>query len=117
MKPPWATAVVTAAILLATLTPASAVPKVGISGADIVVHVAMFGVWAAVATWSWPRSAGAVVVVGLGLALLTELLQLVVPGRAFAWTDLIADALGVFLGAATALLVIRRGQDKSANRA
>lgn len=116
MKSSWGTAIVTAAILLATLTPASAVPKVGVSGADLAVHVTMFGLWGALATWAWPRSTGTVVVVGLGFALLTELLQLLVPGRSFALSDLLADAAGVLVGAAIALWALRR-QDRSANSA
>lgn len=115
---PWASAAVTLVILVATMTPGSAVPKVGFDGADVVVHVVAFAAWGLVVSRELSVGPGLVWVAGMVLALCTELLQMLVPGRTFAMWDLVSDAVGLAAGAALAAWLTRRkGQDSSANRA
>lgn len=101
---PYVSILVTALILLVTLIPGRAVPNVGFSGIDLIVHVTVFGLWGVAVGREFPRVAlGALIGAGAALAVVTEVTQIMVPGRAFSWWDLLADALG-----ATAGLILAR---------
>ena len=73
---------------------------------DKMGHAAMFAVLAFACRLSWPYSpmaipAGALVLLGL----VTEALQLWIPGRTGAWGDMAADCAGVVLGMVVAWLL------------
>lgn len=112
---PFVTAAVTAAILVVTLIPGRAVPAVGFSGMDLLIHLAVFGAWGA-AVGSELRTARVAALIGVGavFALATELLQIAIPGRAFSWWDLLADIAGVSLGVLLARSVRRKDGAPSA---
>lgn len=96
---PYVSIVVTALILLVTLIPGRAVPDVGFSGIDLVVHVSVFGLWGAATGWELPHVGfGVLLGAGVALAVVTEVTQIMVPGRAFSWWDLVADTLGASVG-------------------
>jgi VanZ family protein len=115
---PWWSGVITMVILVAMLTPAESIPKTGIQGSDIVVHVVVFALWAFVVSREFAAAAATVLVAGGVLAVATELLQMLVPGRMFAIADLVSNAIGLFLGVGLAQLAASgRGQESSANSA
>jgi len=72
---------------------------VGFSGIDLLVHITIFGLWATAAMWESGRP-WTVWLWGLALAIATETIQILIPGRGFSWWDLVFDALGVALGIA-----------------
>ncbi len=97
-----------AAVLVASLLPIAAPP--GAWGIDKIVHLAVFlmlaVVPAAVLSGSWAilGAESFLLVVGLGI----EVAQSFVPGRVGSGGDLLADALGVLVGAAIGRQVWRR---------
>ena len=111
---PWLTLIITAVILGALFVPAATVPDVGIDHMDFAVHVVLFGGWMAAAASEFPRvRLGWLALVAGALALGTESLQHLSPGRTFSVLDLLADAVGVLLVAGIAA-VIRRGKSGAA---
>lgn len=101
---PWATAGVTAVIIGLLLIPGDDLPKVGVQGIDLVVHVTLYCAWGLALQWEFPRLPWwAVLALGAGLGLLTETLQLFAVHRSFSGTDIAADVAGVAL----ALLLAR----------
>ncbi|MDP1890796.1 MAG: VanZ family protein [Gemmatimonadaceae bacterium] len=72
-------------------------------GFDKIVHAALFAVQAMLGAWAlagsrrptWPALAGAI-----AFAALTELQQLLIPGRAMELGDFLADAAGAAVGLA-----------------
>lgn len=87
----------------------------GFSGMDLLVHVTVFGLWGFAVGWELPnRQVWALVVLGVGLAVCTEVLQIAVPGRAFSWWDLLADGTGALIGVAAARLARQWGTSRSA---
>lgn len=124
MRFPWISGVLTAAILVAMLTPSESIPTTGFKGSDIVVHVVIFALWALAVSLEFAAAPVTVLAVGFILAWVTELLQMLVPGRQFSLWDILSDTLGLAAGVALAFLVASRraaqraaGQDKSANSA
>lgn len=105
---PWLSIAVTAVILGALFLPGSAVPKVGFDGIDLVAHLVLFGCWGAAVAAERPHlRPWQVVAAGLALALATEGVQAVIPGRAFSGQDVVADLAGLVLGAGVVALVRR----------
>lgn len=95
------TILATIVVLIATLIPSSTVPSVGISHADLVVHVGMFTVWTVALCLDseyLARRPWLTFGVGVAFAFVTEILQLGAPGRAFEWLDIAADSAGVGFG-------------------
>lgn len=99
--------------LVAILCWALVTPGVGPGtqlGMDKMAHAGAFALLGAVATVAWPGRAGAVrAMLGLGLlALMTELVQSMLPFRQGAIGDGLADILGAALGIAVVYLIRRR---------
>ena len=81
----------------------------GASQADKVVHFGLFALWTWTLRRGWPEAPpGAVIAKVLGVAAGTELLQLLVPGRAASLLDFAADAAGVAMVLGLAAIVPRR---------
>jgi VanZ family protein len=97
-----AASLVTLAILVLLLLPASRLPSTSAAVPDKVVHGALFLLWA----FTWRRSGlrpGHVVLFGLVLAMATEAGQgLLHLGRQAEIADAVADLVGVLLGLALA---------------
>lgn len=124
MRLPWFSGVITAVILVAMLTPAESIPETGISGSDVLAHLATFTLWGFVVSREFAAAPMTVLTAGMGLAVGTELLQILVPGRMFSFWDILTDAIGLIIGVALAILWASRrvgdgsgGQDRSANKA
>jgi VanZ family protein len=95
-----ATTISTLLILVAVLLPGSNLPDIQFTGIDKVAHVGLFMLW----SLSVRRDFGpsfrwvACLLVGLTFSWLTEVFQIVVDGRTFDYSDIIADAAGLALG-------------------
>lgn len=87
-------------------TPAPPTPAVALSGADLVAHVVLFGVPAALAWLLRPRWWVAAVLVAYAGG--SEVLQRLVPHRSSDLADALADAVGVIAGVGIAWAVRRR---------
>lgn len=91
---------VTLLILVAVLLPGSHVPDVRIVGIDKVAHFGLFAMWVTAVRydfgdrfkWYWALTAG------MAFSVLTEVLQILVEGRSFDLTDIIADICGLAFG-------------------
>lgn len=96
-------------ILVAVLLPGSNVPDVGVAGIDKVAHFVLFAIWVIALRrdfggnfkWHWGF------LIGLFFSVLTEVAQIVVEGRSFDVTDIVADACGLLFGLLTGPLVLR----------
>jgi VanZ family protein len=108
----WAVALLVGAVVPQVPATVASVP-------DGWLHAVGYGGQAGLLAWLFDSS-GSAGVVSLGSALLgatlfgaaTELLQLLIPGRAAALGDLLADAVGAFVvcaALAVATTVVRRG--------
>lgn len=78
------------------------VPSPDMEGYDKVGHAILFGTFAWLFWWCfdgepWMRITWAAAA-GFGLGLVSELVQLMVPGRMFEVGDLVADGFGVVMG-------------------
>lgn len=104
------TGITSVLILIAVILPGSTIPDVGFIGFDKVVHIGMFGTWAVAVCYDFNargyRHAGTFTA-GLAFSLLTEVVQIFVEGRTFDWSDMVADAIGLFLGLVLAGAIIR----------
>ena len=104
-----------ALILVLTSVPGSAVPEVGFSAADKLVHLLLYGVLGSLAMRALgdiAQLARSVAVVTLAVALfgaVDELHQLFIPGRGADLVDWLADCVGGFTGA---LLVAVMGRGR-----
>jgi hypothetical protein len=90
-------------VLAAILWPAEDIPVVPLVGLDKAVHVLLFGLWALALRLDWRvfRERPLLLVATVALAaLLTEAMQLFVPGRSFDFADMAADFAGGVLAAA-----------------
>lgn len=105
---PWATSLTTLVILGALMMPGPAVPDVGFDGIDLLAHLCLFGAWGAAVVWEWAPRWWVLLVVGLAFAVGTEALQTVAVQRTFSLSDIVADLVGITLGAGLAHLVRRR---------
>lgn len=89
----------TIVILIGCLTPHDHLPDLLLSWSDKLQHAAIFGLF----TVLWIRagwSLWAAVVIGILFGGLIEVLQYILPiNRSADWRDLLADAVGVVLGA------------------
>lgn len=124
MRFPWVSGVLTAAILVAMLTPSDSIPTTGFKGSDVVVHVLIFALWGLAVSLEFPAAPSTVFISGFALAWGTELLQMLVPGRQFSLWDILSDSIGLAAGVAIALFLRSRrasqgpgGQERSSNRA
>ena len=124
MRFPWVSGVLTAAILVAMLTPSESIPTTGFKGSDVVVHVVIFALWGLAVSLEFFAAPATVLAIGFALAWGTELLQMLVPGRMFSMWDILSDSIGLAAGVGLAWLWATRaagrargGQERSSNRA
>lgn len=95
-------------IMLVTLAPGKAIPKVGIIQVDKFVHFFLFVVWMILTSSSilkirYLKSEARYALIltglcGLGIGVMTECIQYYVTGRSFSLPDMLANATGVFSG-------------------
>jgi VanZ family protein len=95
-------------VVLAVLPRAIVEPGLGLS--DGTAHALAYGLQGALLVWALRPGLGPVGVVlavlgSLGLGLLTEAVQALLPYRSFELADLAADGLGALVGACAALAV------------
>lgn len=88
----------TASLLTATHWPGLAIQG-PIDRTDLVIHAGVFGVWGVLLARSTGLRLPLLLVIGVGFAAFDETTQPLF-NRVFDWADLIADAVGVVLGAA-----------------
>ena len=89
-------------ILLAILTPGEDIPSVGIPNLDKVVHLGMFGcLTLCFHMEGYKKQKKGILFMPIVIveiyAILTELLQMLIPGRSCSMLDFLADSLGVLL--------------------
>ena len=107
-----------ALILALTSVPGSAVPDVGFSAADKVVHLLLYGILGALTARSLEDTAHparSIAVVTLAVSLfgaVDELHQLLIPGRGADFLDWLADSVGGFTGALV-VAVMGRGRKEA----
>ena len=98
-----ATILASIVLLVALLLPGDDVPKVSLPGLDKLIHVLLFGCWALALRFDWEafRRRPELLLLAVAIAaLLSEALQLFVPGRSFDLLDMAADLVGAVLTAA-----------------
>jgi hypothetical protein len=107
-----------ATIFVLSSFPGSAYPATDLVNADKLVHVAIYGLLAALGARGllrgWGMGSGRVLAVAAAASTLygltDELHQWFVPGRNADWRDVVADGVGALLGAALIVLLVgRRG--------
>lgn len=104
----WPAIVWSLVILIATLIPGKAIPKVGFFQIDKVVHFFIFGVlmflscYALKKTYQYTgkplRFIRIALIYSLALGIIIELIQQYVPGRGPSVADVVANSIGVALG-------------------
>ena len=102
----WGVLIVLVGYLALTPGPSSSIDL----GWDKLNHSTAFAALAFAASFSFPhslRSQCAGLAVMLAYGGLIEIVQLYVPGRTGEWADLLADSLGIGIGAAMAMLTLR----------
>ncbi|MGE5500568.1 MAG: VanZ family protein [Ignavibacteriales bacterium] len=93
-------------VLALALMPLQTIPEVGVS--DKIEHTLAFAVLAVLGTWSFPGRTGRVAAGLIGFGILIEILQGTLPlGRDAEVLDVAADSIGVALGMAAELLILR----------
>jgi VanZ family protein len=98
----------TVLILVAISIPISRIPHTGFISLDKTVHLFMFYTWSLSAQFDtsikfrWNR----ILFIGIGFALLTELLQLTTKSRSFDWYDWLFDSIGLVLAAFSSNLIL-----------
>jgi len=102
----WLLAATMAALLVISLLPPSVdLPSTGWDKAN---HALAFAVLGVLGRQSWPGRMPIVMPGLLAYGVLIEVLQSFVPGRDAEFADVVADAVGLALAAAAAMLVARR---------
>ena len=95
-----------AALLTLALLPSAEIPQVGLS--DKIEHALGFALLAVLGVWTFPDRPGRVAAGLLMFGVLIEALQVVLPvGRDGEALDVVADGLGIALGVAAELLILR----------
>jgi VanZ family protein len=119
---PWIPPLLWAAVIFVlSSVPGSRYPRIGVPGADLIVHFILYGTMGALCaralllrrtaagTPAAPPLRTRLLVLAAAVALATfygvsdELHQLLVPGRSADWRDALADALGALAGGVLAL--------------
>ena len=95
-----------AGVLVLSLAPAT--PASLTTGWDKTNHLLGFAVLGLLGLWSYPGRAVPVLLGLLAYGGLIEVLQSLTPYRLAEWADLLADALGLLLGAVLARLFLRK---------
>lgn len=100
----------TAVIVTALMIPGPDLPKVGFNGIDLLVHLCLFGAWGAAVQWEWAPRWWQQLLLGAAFAVGTETLQTLAVQRTFSVSNIVADFVGVSLGAALAWAVRQRSR-------
>ena len=71
---------------------------------DYLLHVLLFMPWMMLAKWRWEEIKGNIIfwfalVGGIMFAVISEAIQIIVPGRTFNSIDMAANCLGIVVGA------------------
>ncbi len=90
---------ITALVAGLSLSPNLSVPDSAPGHTDLVIHLCMQGALGFSLVHGWPRALPSVVLVLAGLVVGLELGQIWVPGRTFAMSDLLTNAVGACFGA------------------
>lgn len=101
----WAFWVCALAVLVLSLMPI--VPHMPSTGWDKSNHLLAFAVLAVLGLWAYPGRMALLLLCLLAYGGLIEVLQSLTPDRFAEWADLLADALGLLLGAGLASLLRR----------
>jgi VanZ family protein len=113
----WGPALAWAAtIFVLSSFPGSAYPATDVIGADKMVHLALYGLLAALCArgfgrgtrWPGPLVWIAAAMLASVYGMSDEFHQRFVPGRNSDWADVLADTIGAVLGAGAAVAVFRR---------
>lgn len=104
------TTLTTAVILVLIMLPASTLPDMGtFSGLDKVAHFLLFFGWSLAVQndfdfrlkWWW------ILIMGTGLSVLTEVIQIGIDGRSYDVNDMIADVAGLIFGLANGRFFVK----------
>lgn len=101
----WLLAIAMLALLVLSLMPPS--PRMPSTGWDKSNHALGFAVLAMLGHASWPGRTWAVLAGLLAYGALIEVLQSLTPDRFAEWGDLLADGVGLLIGKACAVLLMR----------
>jgi VanZ family protein len=102
----WLLAIAMLVLLVLSLMPPS--PSMPSTGWDKSNHMLGFAVLAVLGHAAWPGRAWTVLLGLLAYGGLIEVLQSFTPDRFAEWGDLLADGVGLLIGKACALLLMRR---------
>jgi VanZ family protein len=104
----WPAIVWSLVILIATLSPGKAIPKVGFFQIDKVVHFFIFGILMFLSCYALKKTHDytgkpvrfirIALLYSLALGIVIELIQQYVPGRGPSVADVVANSIGVALG-------------------
>ena len=103
-------------LFIASSVPGTSYPQVNVRFADKMVHLAFYSVLGAACArgmlrstvWRGPRLVLAATAIATAFGATDELHQLFVPFRSADWHDLVADAVGAFVGSLLWALLHRR---------
>ena len=101
-------------VLIGILMPGDGVPSVGIPHLDKVVHCGMFGCVTVCYYWDYYKEYKKAPYLCLTIAtvvlfgVLTEIMQVYVPGRSCDYRDLIADTIGIILATIVARWIVKK---------
>ncbi|MBT2334936.1 VanZ family protein [Variovorax paradoxus] len=104
------------ALLVLSLAPSSVAAALPTTGWDKSNHALGFAVLGLLGQLAWPGRTAVVLTVLLAYGGLIELLQSLTPDRVAEATDLLADWVGLLLGAGLAFLLERRRSNKNFSR-
>ncbi|CAN7219411.1 VanZ family protein [Variovorax paradoxus] len=112
----WLLALAMLALLVLSLAPSSVASALPSTGWDKSNHALGFAVLGLLGQLAWPGRTAIVLTTLLAYGGLIELLQSLTPDRVAEATDLLADWVGLLLGAGLAFLLERRRSDKNLPR-
>lgn len=100
----------TAGIVVGGILPGAAMPDWTLFSSDKLLHLGAFTGFVVLWRWAFPEARLRIMGLGLLLGLAIELYQGLIPDRYFSLYDLIADGLGLLLGAGLSALLHRRSR-------
>lgn len=98
--------VVTVAVIVLLLLPGGLFGAVTLPGADLLVHLIMMATLSALGVVAYARYRLPIVLGLITLAILSEILQIMVPSRYFDLMDLAANGAGIALGLIVGVMVM-----------
>lgn len=104
-------------ILIATLIPGKSIPEVDLAGIDKIVHFIIFGILVLLLTSGLKKQYSfrylrynpviSAISFAISFGILIELLQTLIPGRAFSGIDILANSLGALLAGLISFLRLK----------